>query len=678
LANLESKATTIAITLFLMLAMAVSLVVLPVTNVQAATTSYAYISATPNPVGVGQEVLLHVGVAQQLQLPRESWKGLTVTVTKPDGTTETLGGTDGFKTDPTGGTGTIYVPTMEGTYKFQTHFPAQSMNLYDFFGNLIGTKDYAADASDVVELIVQAEQIPYYPGVPLPTEYWTRPINAQFHEWAPLAGNWLRPAGGYTMPPIPKYHPYNYDAPETGHILWTKPYAQGGLTGGELGEVQYEMGDAYEGKFSGSVIIDGVLYYNRFQSQGGSNVDQDVVAMNLKTGEELWIKNWDNLRLAFGQVYYFDSWNYHGAFAYLWTTEGGGMSGLPETWHAYDALTGRWCYSMTDIPSGWNLYGPTGILYRYTVNLANGWMTLWNSSKVVQPQTTGGPMDGSWQPLGNTYNATTGIEWNVTIPTGLPGFVCAYFLDDRIFGTTSGGMGSASPTITTWAISAKPGDEGRLIFNKTWTAPQGDITFVWTDASTEDGVFIISGKEAMKYYGFSLDTGNFMWETEPETHLALYDKWYGPAYAYGKFYTGRQSGIVTCYEMATGKKLWTYDVKDKYAEILWSNNFPIEYHFITDDKIYLSYGEHSPINPNGRGAPFVCLNATTGEEIWTLSWANNWWGGHAIIGDSIIAGMNAYDNRLYAIGKGPSATTITAAPKISVHGDSVLVEGMVN
>jgi hypothetical protein len=123
------------------------------------------------------------------------------------------------------------------------------------------------------------------------------------------------------------------------------------------------MGNAYEGKFLGSVIIDGILYYNRFESQGGSNVDQEVVAVNLKTGEELWVKNWNNSRLAFGQVFFFDSFNYHGAFAYLWTTEGGaGMFGppTPEVWHTYDALTGRWAYSITDVPSGWNLYGSKG------------------------------------------------------------------------------------------------------------------------------------------------------------------------------------------------------------------------------------------------------------------------------------------------------------------------------
>ena len=103
----------------------------------------------------------------------------------------------------------------------------------------------------------------------------------------------------------------------------------------------YEMGDAYVGKFLGTVVIDGVMYYNRYQSTGGTSVTQEVVAINLKTGEELWVKNWNNSRLAFGQVYNFQGFNYYGAFAYLWTVTG-------TTWDAYDALTGRWVYRITN------------------------------------------------------------------------------------------------------------------------------------------------------------------------------------------------------------------------------------------------------------------------------------------------------------------------------------------
>ena len=74
----------------------------------------------------------------------------------------------------------------------------------------------------------------------------------------------------------------------------------------------------------------------------------------------------------------------------------------------------------------------------------------------------------------------------------------------------------------------------------------------------------------------------------------------------------------------------------------------------------------------------VCLNATTGEEIWRISWFGVWWGGTNVIGDSIMAGLNAgYDNRIYSFGKGASQTTVEAGPKTSTNGDKILVEGYV-
>ncbi|MCW4015715.1 MAG: PQQ-binding-like beta-propeller repeat protein [Candidatus Bathyarchaeota archaeon] len=652
--NIQNKFKASTITLIALLTVSAMLVALPTTTAQTSTrTTYAFIGATPNPVGVNQEVLIHVGIPDYLSTAGDGWEGMSITVTRPDGENETLGP---ITTDATGGTGYVYTPTIVGTYYVQSHFPEQEYNGIT----------YLASDSGTLELIVQEDPLEYYPGTSLPTEYWTRPINAQYWEWSALAGNWLEAAGGFTLPPVSKYIPYNEDAPETSHILWTKTLATGGLVGGELANVQYETGDAYEGFFSGTVIINGVLYYNRYNSDGGTNVVQEVVAVELKTGEELWCKVLgDNERLSFGQVFYWDSYNYHGAFDYLWTTSG-------TTWNAYDALTGRWEYSMTNVPSGSNLYGSKGEIYRYTVDLVNGWVTLWNSSRVVSDE-------GSWgsSAVGNTFDATLGIEWNKTIPTGLSGSVCEYFFEDKIIGATTGMFGTTAATVTYWAISMEPGQEGTILYNTTWTVPSGDLTLGYTDASAEDGVFILSAKENRKYYGFSLETGELLWETEPETQLALYDKWYGPAIAYGRFYTGRYSGVVNCYNITTGKLLWSYDTVDEYSENLWGNNWPIGFHFVTAGKVYVSYMEHSPINPNARGAPFFCLDAETGDLVWSITFAGSFWGGTAVIGDSTIAALNTYDQQIYAIGKGASSITLTASPKVSVHGSSVLLEGTV-
>ena len=267
---LRRKTATVVFALLMILVMAVSFFALPgekqTATAQSTKQSYAFIGATPNPVGVGQEVLLHIGITAQLNIVGDSYKELSVTIERPDGQTDKI---EHIETDATGGTGRTYTPTMEGSYYIQTHFPAQWYNYTDYWGATVATWFKASD-SEKLELVVQADPIPYYPGTALPTEYWTRPINAQFHEWASITGNWLKPAGSYTMPPIPKYHPYNDDAPENAHILWTTQLIQGGIVGGELGAYQYEMGDAYEGFYLGSVIINGVLYYNKYNADGAA------------------------------------------------------------------------------------------------------------------------------------------------------------------------------------------------------------------------------------------------------------------------------------------------------------------------------------------------------------------------------------------------------------------------
>jgi hypothetical protein len=152
-----------------------------------------------------------------------------------------------------------------------------------------------------------------------------------------------------------------------------------------------------------------------------------------------------------------------------------------------------------------------------------------------------------------------------------------------------------------------------------------------------------------------------------------------PVLVDGKLYTSGTGGIVYCTDTETGDELWTYEAEDPYVEFLFGNNWWLYPMFWTDGKIYYGHLEHSPIDPRPRGAPLICLNATTGEVIWRANglFRQTLWGGRALIGDSIIATMDTYSQRLFAIGKGASAMTVSAGPKVSVEGDMVLVEGMV-
>ena len=240
-----------------------------------------------------------------------------------------------------------------------------------------GTTMLASSAS--CSLVVNSEPSPHYPDQPLPTEYWTRPIDDQLRSWYAISGNWVaRPDNSIAL--------YNDDAPTTPHVLWAEQLTSGGIAGGLLGDNQVpagmNSGDAYEGKFSNPVIINGVLYYNTGPAPGfygplGSN---NIKAVNLHTGETLWQK--DNENLAFGQTLYWNGYNVDAVYNYLWTTETTyDQFFVPHTtWHAYDPFDFAWCFDYTNVPSGTQVYGPSGEILIYQLDTLNNRLMLWNST----------------------------------------------------------------------------------------------------------------------------------------------------------------------------------------------------------------------------------------------------------------------------------------------------------
>jgi hypothetical protein len=706
----------------LSISIAIPLLGLPLAIAQTGVSknTFPLVGAMPNPVGVGQETLITTGVTHATAWPQPGWYGITVTVTKPDGTTQTLGP---VTTDTTGMTGITFTPTAAGTYYLQTNFPEQKIQV-TAAGTLANTT-MKASTSEKYPLVVTEEPRQIYPGVPMPTEYWSRPINAQFREWQSIAGNWLNVLGYDNRLP-----PDNEDAPETPHILWTKMYAEGGLVGGvdlnavNMNMISYEHGDAYEGKWSNPIIMNGILFYTQHAAQSpmnypgttwnytGYQVEQRTVAIDLHTGKVLWDKVLgNNERQAFGQIFYWKTMNMYGAFSYLWTTVG-------STWNAYDPFTGRWEYTITGVPGGYRTVGPNGEILIYTMDNNNGWMTMWNSTEVVyksylnfyqsrpgvQGQPGGGTANdrdlgeyyaGRWRPHGITFNGTVGIQWNVTIPKGLPtggpsSNIQTVVGNDRILGSnTNWAGGSAQPKPVFWAVSIKPGEQGRLIFNTTWNLPTADthVDVPGSEpASLEDKIFVVTVKETREHYGLSLDTGQQVWgPTSPadpwlNVFTDLYmNPWGAAVIKYGKLYTAGMGGIVNAFDVKTGQHLWTYNLTDRYTEQLFSSNWPTPIDFIVDGKIYLFTQEHSANTPIARGAPAACINATTGEEIWRIDGLRlgSRWGGQPIIGDSIVAGFSSYDNKVVALGRGPTSTIVSAPDVSATFGAPVVIKGTV-
>jgi hypothetical protein len=723
--------TATGVATFLMLTAIISLVALPNTYAAGTKKTYPVIGATPNPVGVGQETLILIGITDATSSALYGWTGLTVTVKKPDGTTETLNnGGPGYTTDSTGLTGVVYTPSMVGNYTLQLHFPEQvtAIGSGGFFGVTIppNTTMLASD-SIVITLVVQEERAPTQPGYPLPTEYWTRPVDDQLREWSSIDGNWLQ-----TPPNFLAFG--NDQAPDSAHILWTTPLTSGGQVGGTLdpsqeiltqtsqsgqsGQVGYDTGDAYEGKWGSSfgggapIIMGGKLYYQKY---AGADPYKETVCVDLHTGKQLWSRVLGaNASLTRGQLFYWQTYDFYGVYDYLWVATGGFFFGPPQpgTWTAYDPYTGDYVYNLTGVPGGTTIYGPHGELLILTLDMTRGFMTMWNSSNIpalYASKQVGSMGFGQWEPMGKTVNATgpagttidyndgkgpipynspltplglNGYSWNVTIPKGLLGSVRMAVAQDKIIG----GLANTTDVIN-WAIDLRLGREGQLLYNVDWKAPSdwlaGNQTISTGAISFIDKVMTVNAKESRYRYGFSTETGQYLWTiSEPIAmlgHLTGGPSGEGGYIAYGLLFCGTMSGVIQAYNVTNGQLVWTYDVRDPYMQALWSNNWPVGHLIAADGKIYFANLEHSGNQPLPRGGPFVCLNATTGEVIFRANglFRQTVWGGRAIIGDSIIATMDTYDQRVYAIGRGPSAVTVEAPMAAITLGSSIVIRGSV-
>jgi len=707
----RSKTTTTAIALLLMFAMAFSLVALPVANAHTPAwkiPTFAYINVAPNPVGVGQQVLVVLWLDQTFDSTgitnNYRFHNYQLTITKPDNTTETL--TFDYIVDTTSSTYYPYTPTEVGTYTFTFNFPGQDVTQYDYNPNSAYVNDTYLPSQAHTTLTVQEEPITGVPVYPLPTEYWTRPIEGQNTEWATVASNYLNPFAAAYTPAAERYQP-DGTAPNSPHIMWTKPIQFGGIVGGSntgVEDAAFYTGLSYESRFSTPIIIYGRLYYDTPLSN--DNNDGPYICVDLRTGETLW-ENPD-ISPTFGQLEWFDAPNQHGVIpnGYLWQTAG-------RTWRAYDPLTGQSVFNITNVPSGTTVYGPNGEILIYVLDAANRWLAVWNITAVVANWPTsiyqGGPY--RWRPVGQTIDGSLSVSysWNVTIPALPSGSALNYVIYDDLvlgsahtrsnFGYPSFGGGSARfpyyDYASFWALSLKENNRGQLLWNKNITALPGNITLQLGSVGSVDPVnrvWFFSTRETMQWYGYSLDTGDRLWGPAGNARAFNYYPTVGSGgvaqvgwTAYGNLYTSGYGGEVFAIDSKSGNIVWSYGGDGEGNSTNSGMNtpwglYPVFIGAIADGKIYVYSSEHSPNIPLYKGEKLRCLNATTGEEIWTIdSWATI--GGFSDqgfpIADGYLAYLNAYDMQVYAIGKGPSATTVTASPKVSVHGSSVLVEGSV-
>ena len=684
---LKNKKTTSTLAILLMLSFIASMLAVPNANAQARDTkTWPFVDVAPKTVGVGQPALISAGITAPLN-DLDGWN-ITIYVTNPDGKIETFQ----RRTFATGSIGFYYTPTKEGNYTIYCTFErTQYRNVW-----------YAASESDNVTLTaVEGFWYPMYPGHNLPAEYWSRPIDGQLREWYSIAGSWV-------TKPRNLYAPYN-EAPGSAHILWSMPIGDtmGGLAGGEVGAVGFQDGDGYEGKFLNSVTICGVLYYNKYVA---ASPQQAIVAVDLHTGKVLWERSYDfgGGRISRGQLLFWSFASSHGAWSYIWLQ--GTVSGQGTVMYGLEASTGDLKYNMTNVPGGNFYYGPSGEMLKYrmynygTATNPSWYLQQWNSTYVVNNGTrtgTGNAWGANVQ--GRSYDATRlGFDLNISVPgvTFVPGqannpgtgatvnALMAYPEDRVLFANVT----SAGVTLT--GISLEEDNMGYPLFNRrTWDAPSDWVDVGptanqagWAGFSKEYQVAVYWTKDNRVNYGFSTQTGRLIWQTEPQSYA---DAWGGVSSSrdvpekivvHNKLIEASVAGIVYCYDIETGKLLWTYEAVSKTTEyqVLTGNWWLIPV-IATDELVYFGHHEHSAATPKKRGAPFFALDIETGELVWEIEGAfrQTRWGGPAVIGDSIIATMDTYDQKIYAIGKGPSAMTVTSPDIAVTAGTPFVIRGTI-
>jgi outer membrane protein assembly factor BamB len=729
----KGKTMAIAIAICLMLSIGASAMLVPTANAHDPPweiKTFAFILAAPNPVGVGQKVNVIMwidkvayGAAVTNNIRHHDYK---LTITDPDGEIQTE--TWDTCKDTTSAQYYGFTPDKTGEYTLTFNYPEQTYTYTDWvsvFGVGLIPNDYTNDtylaSSATTTLTVQDEPVTAITSYPLPAEYWTRPIYGENTDWWSVSSNWLGTgAPGYSGGSV---YGYVSDAvgSQTSHVMWTKPIQYGGVVGGDQYVVRgdtYFEGSAYINRYTNPIIVAGKIYYSEplgFSSGTGRQVD----CVDLRTGELVWARS-DIPTPSFALIPNVPpaNPNQHGVFPPMLVAAGAGMFGpagvAPGTWMIFDAYTGDWLYNATNVPSGTSALGPNGEIMMYVLqNLGNFtnpdyYLGEWNSTKLFYSVVGGFGLSPAG--AGSVFDASSSsmYNWNVSVSSintmaSAPSVVVAYYGDTMLCREgvlPSGGFAFAtvsSAPYTYFAINlnTSKGTLGSTRWTKTYQPPTGaatNVTVFEGGCSPESRVFVQTYKETGQWVGFSLDTGEQIWgPTFSQTEINPLD-YYGNQFsgasiahlAYGNVYTSEFGGILYCFDAKTGDLKWTYgnggegnstDAGYNAAR----GNYPTFIATLGNGIIYLETTEHTVTTPIYKGALTRAVNATDGTEIWTLS---AYTGGGATgssyaIADGFATFFNGYDNRIYSVGRGPSATTVSAPNLGAAFGQPVVISGTV-
>jgi hypothetical protein len=657
-----------------------------------------YLSFRPNPVGIGQPILVNVWLDPGPSYVRHL-NDYKITFERPDGTTDVVT----INSYPADGTAWFeYVPDQLGTWKIKFEFPGGyfpagnytvpigSGTSYDGYTESYNMSCYyQPDATDWQTLTVQSAMVASWPPSPLPTDYWTRPIEPENREWWQIAGNypWHGPGGGPDWPANTAttwnarqaFTPY-VQAPNTAHIAWKRlDTISAGIVGGDNGYI------TLSGSGNAPDIIYGGYAYNSITKPFDGTTQNVWTCTDIRTGET----KWERTGVTAPTVIEYSSST---TVSVPGATESGSISvsllaisggrlfkynpstGAVTTNISISPLTSA-TYYMNGYALSVQDLGASKAPNRY--RLIN-WTTFGSSSNMASRIASN--ISYALDNLGQSQDFDDNVafvirEIDAFAPGGLApvgGF--PYVNVDESLGTGIRlGYRLLGVSLTT----------GQLIYNKTYadepfTAAQ--LPYSQSCHVANNGKLAILMRKG--YYNihnaltgelmYKTETGDYPWD---EPGFSAYTQ----ASAYGLIYRLGYGGVYA-YDWETGKEVWKYSAIafSPYETPYVNENGTTVYsfngaNFVADGKIYVQNTEHTPTQPITRGWGLHCLNATTGELLWKIIGSMR----PSAAADGYLAASDSYDGYLYVFGKGKSATTVTAPDTAVPKGTALVIKGTV-
>ncbi len=253
------------------------------------------------------------------------------------------------------------------------------------------------------------------------------------------------------------------------------------------------------------------------------------------------------------------------------------------------------------------------------------------------------------------------------------------------------------------AYSLKAPTWGQTLWTTTFTPPLatdaypnntagGGVSLAGVDAASD--TFYFQEPVTGKQWVYSLSTGQQLWTNTVESDWSFY----GTALKFhdSKAYTVGPSGgpteecawgIITCFNATTGQFLWNWTAPDiGYLETQASTHTPLNLQFWVDDPYtghtYLYVDGSTPwagqTAPIRRDSALFCIDCDTGELVWRLeAYPHPEGGAKVVLSDSRLIYLDNHDDSIYSLGKGPSATTVSAPQTNPPLGSSVTIIGTV-